>query len=470
MPAVHARVSESPPPVAAPRSAFAGVLRNAGILLGGKALNAVVSMAALAVAARALGVESLGVLILVHAYVQTVGDLSKFQSWQAVIHYGTAPLQEGRLADFQQVLRFSLGLDAASAAAGWLIAGLGITLAGGALGWPAELAPLLTGYALIVCFMVSATPTGVLRLSDRFDLIAAQSSVESWVRLAGAALAWRAGAGLEAFLWIWFAGQVAAFAFLFIAAAWTLQRRRLLDGFRLRNGRGYAEGLPGIWSFVWSINFSTTLNLAFTHLGTLLVGALLGAREAALYRIAKQVANAIAKPAKLIVPALYPELARMAQSGDRRGLRTLVVQLTLAAGGVATGLLLVALVAGKPLLGWVLGPDFVAAHPVMLWLLAAAVIGIWAVPLEPLLISIGLAATAFRLRLAVTLLYLPMLYLLIDHDGAWGGLRGAGLAQVLGMAMLLLGQFWLVRRWFRRPPGAGPLNPAARATPGADTP
>lgn len=458
-------MSESPSAAAAPRSAFHGVLRNAGILLGGKALSAVVGMAALALAARALGVESLGVLILVHAYMQTVGDLSKFQSWQAVIHYGTAPLQDGRTADFQQVLRFSLGLDASSAIAGWLIAVAGIALAGGSLGWPAELAPMLMGYALMICFMVSATPTGVLRLADRFDLIAAQASVESWVRLAGAAWAWRVGAGLDAFLWIWFAGQVAAFAFLFIAAAWTLHRRRLLDGFRLRNGRGYAEGLPGIWSFVWSINFSTTLNLAFTHLGTLLVGALLGAREAALYRIAKQVANAIAKPAKLIVPALYPELARMAQSGDRKGLGKLVVQLTLAGGGIATALLLVALVAGKPLLGWVLGPDFVAAHPVMLWLLGAAVIGIWAVPLEPLLISIGLAVHAFRLRLAVTLVYLPLLYLLIDHDGAWGGLRGAGLAQVIGMGLLLLGQFWLVRRWFRRPPVAAPIHPPSDIAP-----
>lgn len=453
----------APQPESPSRNSFRQVIRNAGILLGGKAVNAVVSTATLAIAARALGVETLGVLILVHTFMQTVSDLSKFQSWQAMIHYGTAPLQEGRPAEFQQVLRFSLRLDALSAAAGLLIALIAVALIGGRLGWPETLQPQVSLYALVICFLVSATPTGVLRLMDRFDLIAAQSSIESWVRLAGAALAWRADAGLETFLLIWFVGQIAAFVFLFGAAAWTLHTRRLLDGFRLRGDRPMAEGLPGIWSFVWSTNFNSTLGMAFTHLGTLMVGALLGAREAALYRIARQVANAVAKPAKLVVPALYPELARLAQSGDRRGLGRLVVQLTLAGGGIATGLLLIALLAGRPLLGWVMGPEFVAAHGVMLWLLAAAVIGIWAVPLEPLLISIGRASQAFRLRLAVTLLYVPLLYLLIAHDGDWGGLRGAGLAPVIGMSLLLLGQAWLVRRWFQHSRD-GAMTPADRAS------
>lgn len=445
------------------RSSFRQVLGNAGILLGGKLVNAVASTAALAIAARALGVESLGVLILVHAYMQTVSELSKFQSWQAVILYGTAPLQDGRTADFQQVFRFSLSLDAISAVAGLLIAVGGIWLVGSGLGWPETLRPQMSLYAFIICFLVSATPTGVLRLMDRFDLIAAQSSIESWVRLIGAALAWKYGAGLPSFLLIWFLGQVAAFGFLFAAAAWTLHSRQLLAGFRLRSGRPLAEGMPGIWSFVWSTNFNSSLGTAFTQLGTLMVGALLGAREAALYRIARQVANALAKPAKLVVPALYPELARLAQSGDRHGLRKLVVQLTLAGGSLATGLLLIALLVGKPALGWIMGPEFVAAHPVMLWLLASAVIGIWAVPLEPLLISTGLAAPAFRARLGVTLLYVPLLYLLVASDGDWGGLRGAGLASVLGMALLFLSQFWLVRRWFQRPPGSGPLTPSASA-------
>src|SRR3546814_4056848 len=103
---------------------------------------------------------------------------------------------------------------------------------------------------------------------------------------------------------------VIAFFFLFGLAAKELHRHGCLRGFRRVQG-ALTEGLPGIWRFCWSTNFNMTLTLAFTHVGTLVVGWFLGPTDAALYRIARQVGAAIAKPAKLATPALYPELARL---------------------------------------------------------------------------------------------------------------------------------------------------------------
>ncbi|WP_293374028.1 lipopolysaccharide biosynthesis protein [Nevskia sp.] len=434
------------------------MLGNAGILLGGKALNGALSLGATALAARTLGVDMFGVLVLVHAYVQTVGEIAKFQSWQALLQYGTAPLAEGRLVDFQRVLRFSLALDGLSGIGGIVIALIGVQLIGSALGWPGVLAPEVSAYSLVIVFMVSATPTGALRLLDRFDLLAWQSSVDSWVRVIGAAIAWQCDAGLSTFLAIWFAGQVAAFTFLFGMASRTLRARGALDGFELRAPGPLTDGFPGLWSFVWSTNLNSTLALAFTHVGTLMVGALLGARDAALFRVAKQLGDAVAKPAKLIVPALYPELARLAAASDQTVLRRLVWQLALAAGGAASVLLLIAALIREPALRFIVGEEFVAAKDVLLWLLGASVVSLWALPLEPLLMSTGSAGAAFRMRLLVTLLYLPLLYFATIK----GGLTAAGAASVIGALMLFVGQLWLVLRWYRRPNGP----PAAPGKPG----
>ncbi len=434
------------------------MLGNAGILLGGKALNGALSLGATALAARTLGVDMFGVLVLVHAYVQTVGEIAKFQSWQALLQYGTAPLAEGRLVDFQRVLRFSLALDGLSGIGGIVIALIGVQLIGSALGWPEVLAPEVSAYSLVIVFMVSATPTGALRLLDRFDLLAWQSSVDSWVRVIGAAIAWQCDAGLSTFLAIWFAGQVAAFIFLFGMASRTLRARGALDGFELRAPGPLTDGFPGLWSFVWSTNLNSTLALAFTHVGTLMVGALLGARDAALFRVAKQLGDAVAKPAKLIVPALYPELARLAAASDQTVLRRLVWQLALAAGGAASVLLLIAALIREPALRFIVGEEFVAAKDVLLWLLGASVVSLWALPLEPLLMSTGSAGAAFRMRLLVTLVYLPLLYFATIN----GGLTAAGAASVIGALMLFVGQLWLVLRWYRRPNGP----PAAPGKPG----
>lgn len=422
------------------------ILSNAGILLGGKALNGALSLGATALAARALGVDAFGVLVLVHAYVQTIGEIAKFQSWQALLQYGTAPLDAGRIGEFQRVLRFSLLLDVLSGVGGVVIALLGVLLLGSALGWPATLSPQVGLYSLVIVFMVSATPTGALRLLDRFDLLAWQSAIDSWVRVIGALIAWKLGAGLTAFLAIWFAGQVVAFVFLFGAALTTLRARGALAGFRLRASGSLTEGFPGLWSFVWSTNLNSTLALAFTHVSTLMVGALLGARDAALFRVAKQLGDAVAKPAKLIVPALYPELARLAAAQDWIKLRRLVWQLALAAGGAASLLLVVAAAIREPALRFLIGESFVPAKDVLLWLLGASVVSLWALPLEPLLMSTGGAGAAFRMRLLVTSLYLPFLYAATVQ----GGLTATGAASVIGALMLFAGQLWLVLRWYRR--------------------
>ena len=425
---------------------------NAGILLGGKALNAVLNIAGVALTARALGVETFGVLILIHAYVQTVGEMVKFQSWQVILNYGTVQFAEGRFGAFQQVLRFSLALDAISGIVAMLAALIGIWLIGSGLGWPEARQGAVALYALSIFFMVSATPTGVLRLTDRFDLLALQSAVEAWIKLMGAAWAWYSGAGLLAFLAIWFVAKVLAFLYLFGASARELKKRGALAGFALRSPQALVPPLPGLWAFVWSTNLNSSLGLAFSQAGTLMVGALMGPREAALYRVAKQVADAVAKPAKLIVPALYPELARLALAGERAPLRKLILQLALAAGGIASVLLLVVSLLGGAALTLLIGPEFAAAEPVMLWLLTAAVVSLWAVPLEPLLMSTGGASAAFKMRLAITLVFLPLLYQAIVEQG----LRGAGMAAVGGAALLLLGQLWLVWRWFSKPPLSAP--------------
>jgi hypothetical protein len=81
--------------IAGVRPILRRVVTNAGMLLGGRTVNAVLSLAYMAIAARALGVRELGVLVLIQAFAQFLGDVVKFQSWQTIIHYGAQPLERG---------------------------------------------------------------------------------------------------------------------------------------------------------------------------------------------------------------------------------------------------------------------------------------------------------------------------------------------------------------------------------------
>jgi O-antigen/teichoic acid export membrane protein len=421
---------------------FKTVMKNAALLIGGRSLNAPLSLAYLALSARALGVHDFGVVVLVNAFALTVGNLAKFESWQAVLHYGSKPLAEGDHNDFHRILRFSLVLDLISAVAGLAIGLAGAAFFGRLMGWPPDATLPGMAYATCTVFMVAATPTGVLRMFGRFDLLALQSAASSAVRVVGSAIAWRLDGGIVGVLVAWYLGQVAAFLVLAVLALVELRKR---GHRRIRPTGPLTRGFPGLWRFVWATNISSSLEQVFTQAGSLAVGGLLGPADAGFFRIARQVATAIAKPAQLVVYALYPELAKLKAAGQIADLRQLALRVGLAGGAVATLLVAVALLAGRPLLALVLGPDFADGARVLAWLVAAAGIGIWGLPLEPMLISTGRAGSAVRVRIVVSVLFLAALFPLTREFG----LDGAGAASVGAALLMLAGMLASVIRWSR---------------------
>lgn len=430
------------------------VLANTGLLLGGRIGNAVLSLSYLAVAARALDVRSVGVLVLINAFAQLVGEVVKFNSWQTVLQYGAAALEQSDRPRFQQVVRFTLFLDVLSSLGGVAIAVATALLFGAQLGWARGDSPDAALYCLSIALMVPATPVGLLRLFNRFDLMTAQAPISSGVRLAGSLAAWLLAPSLTAFLFVWAAGTALAFVYLAFVSLREMRRRDLTTGFRLIGPM--AKGLPGAWRFAWATNASSSLEVAFTHAITLVVGALVGAAPAALWRIGRQVADALGKPAQLLVPALYPELARLRVTEGERAMRKLALQVGVLGGGVGTVLLLVTAVAGRPLLTLVMGPAFAEAAGVMIWQVAAAVIGIWALPLEPMLVSLGRPGDAVKVRIVVAAALLAALPWLVNNFGTTGA--GAGL--VAAMAALAVGMCIMLRR---RRGGVAPTSRSALA-------
>lgn len=415
--------------------ALRSVYGNAAVLLGGKGFNAVATVATLALAARALGVETFGLLVLVNTFALAVADLAKFQTWQLILQYGQGALERDERAGFQPVLRFALGLDLLSGLAGLIAALAAIAFAWPWLNWPPELRGSAALYMLSIPLLVPGTPLGLLRALDRFDLLAIRSGLGALLRLAGTALGWWLGLGIDGFLAIWFATTLASLLLSASAAHGLLRARGLLGEWRWR-GR-FTPAIPGIWRFVWQNNLNLSLGVASTHLFTLMVGSLVGSASAGLFHVARQLADGIGKAGDLIVAALYPQLVRLREQADHTAMRRMAWRLSLACGAVASLLLLLVAPFAETLLGWVMGvtPEGGARFAVLLC--AAAVVRLWALPFEPLLISTGRIATASAVRALLLAVQLPLCYTLSVRHGIDGAALSALLLALLGLALQL---------------------------------
>lgn len=409
---------------------------NAGWLVGGKAANALLSLAVLAVAARALGPDGLGRLVLMHGFVQLVAEVVKFQSWQGVVRYGAAELERADGTGLARLVGFSLCLDGAAAAAGTLIAVLAGPPIALRMGWSAEVAALLPAYGAVTAFLVFGTAAGLLRLFNRFDLLAGQSAVANGVRLAGCLAAWAADGGIMAFALAWGAASAVA-AVMPFPWAWRELARR---GLSPKPGwpRGITRAHPDIWRFSALTSLNSIIAMAPGPLALLMVGSLLGPSAAGLFRVARQFADASAKPAEFLAQALYPEAARLNARDEAGALARLLRRLAMVAALLAAMSLLLLGGLGRPLLDLTTGPAFVAAYPTMVALAVGSAFLMASAPVEPLLIAGGRAGVAVAAKGAGAALHLAALVPLVRAFDLWGAGVAAGLAGLATFSLLWL--------------------------------
>lgn len=427
--------------------------RNLAYLAGGRSVSGVLSIVYLGLAVQGLGLVAYGQLVLIYAFAQLVTTVVQFQTWQPILHFGTPAFQEERYDDFCHLVRFAIGLDVASALAGAVIVAVGGWLLGPFIGLPPEALPLASGFGLAVPFMTWATPNGLLRLFDRFDLLLIEDNAEAVARLVGSVVALASGGGLAAFVLVW-GGSVVLSGGICAVLAWREVRRRGVwrrkEGVHISAGRRF----PGIWSFIWSTNINATIKIVRTHLTTVLVGGALAPAEAGLYRIAQQIAEALAKPLKLMVPVLYPELARLVAARDFALLRILARRILFYSGGVALAVFVVVAAIGPLLLDVIGGHEAKGAYGMLLFLSAAALVRMSTFSFEPVLISLGHPSTALSVQIVVAAIYLPSLLVMMPGFG----FDAVGVA-VLGAALLTaLLQCAAVVFWFPAETSASPAE------------
>lgn len=417
--------------------------RNLAYLTGGKSVSGVLSLIYLAVAVQTLGIDVYGQLILIYSFAQLVTAIVQFQTWQPILHFGTPALNEGRLGDFRHLVRFTIALDAASALVGMIAAAGGIWLIGPHIDLPPEALPLASAFGAAVPFMTWATPNGLLRLFDRFDLLLLEDNVEAAVRLVGSLLVLALGGGLVGFVLVWGLSVVASGSTCALLAWREIRRRKVWSRENAANLPA-AQRFPGIWGFIWSTNVNSTVKLSRTHLTTILIGGALDSVDAGLFRVAQQIADALAKPLKLMIPVIYPELARLVAARDFGLLRDFSRRALLwsALGAVAVFAILAAI--GPLLLDIIGGDEADDAYVMLLLLSAGALIRISGFSLEPTLISLGHPSLALAVQTAATVIYFPALLLLVAHFG----FNGAGFAAIGAATFTVLLQFAAVAYWF----------------------
>ncbi|MEE4452811.1 lipopolysaccharide biosynthesis protein [Novosphingobium resinovorum] len=410
---------------------FRTILRNASYLASGKLGGAVLGLVALACAGRGMSPALFGTLVLIHSYANGVGAVVKFQTWQFIVRYGAPALERGDMAALRDVTGFAFGLDLASGLIGMAGGMILLPWAAEWFGIGAQNLNLALLYCTLIPTMTAATPTGILRVFDRFDQIAMQQLVSPLLRAVGAVISYFGGFGFTGFVLTWYVADLGGDLCLWAMSVQELRRRKVRGA--LRPGLfGPARRLHRAWGFVWTTNVAHSIWAAWGPVSNLIVGALLSPAAAGLFKIAATFFDSASKPAELMSRSFYPEIMRLDPSS--RHPWQLAVRSALISGAIALVVLLVVTIGGEPVIDLVFGKRYVEAYDLLQLMTASLVVAMAAFPLESLLYMAGRERSALAAEGTAALGYAVLLVALVHLFGIWG----AGLAYVAGVCLKTL--------------------------------
>ena len=413
------------------------VANNLGWLLASNGLTALLSLIYVGIATRTLGVKDFGRFALITGAAQTLVTLVSFETWKIVVQYGVGHQARGDEKALWRIEKAAATLELASMLIGLLCLALLFGLSRQPFGLKDEAYPYAYLYAATLLVTLRSTPTGILRLHDRFHHAAFADSVQPIGRLLGALWALFYWPSVSGFLIGYAAAElVTACVYWVLVARLPDLRAMLRTPLRWRALR--AEN-PNLLNVMASSNVQPTLTLASRQLPLLLVGGFAGPTAAGAFRLALQLSNALSKLATLLTRAAFPELVRSIRGVTGSALGRLIGRIML--GSLIGGLVVMALVAllGKQLLVLVGGHAFGIAYVMLLWLTAAGCVELAVAAIEPILLALHRAGTAIMARAGALLLQYGALLLLLPLGGALGASISIFLGSLAALILLSAG-------------------------------
>ena len=408
-------------------------------LVMGKGFGGICSLGYLAILSRSLGLKGFGHFSLIFATAQALVAIVGFQTWQAVVRYGTLHIEAREWDKFGRVALLGGVLDALGAVAGCVLAYLIFEQFGPALGISDHYTTIGFFFNCAIVWGRVSAPTGVLRALGRFDRAVYVEALVPIARLLAAIAIGLAGASVFRFLVAWALIDLFA-AVVYWLVAWRTCPNGLTAGNLARSRNALAEN-PGITRFLAITYVGPSLDAVSKQGPMLLVGAVLGTSSAGLYRLADQVVQGFGKLSTLVARSIYSEIARAHAAIGAAEFRQLAVRTSIvgALAGVVT--LALALTGGKALLDLIGGVDFDRAAPILVPLAIAVGLDLASVAYEPVMHALGHPFLVMAARLCGIIALGAAMALLIAQ-----GIVPAAWAVAIGATVSYLVLSLLVRR------------------------
>lgn len=374
--------------------------------------------------------------MLIFSFAQTIAGFTSFQTWQILIRYGTTLVHDKSHTKLAELTWFCLILDLVGAVIALLVAAIGAWALASNQGWDDSEAIAVIAFTALLVLSARSTPTGLLRISDRFGDAAIPDMLVPIIRLVGTGLLILTQPTVWGFLAVWLISEMVP-----TICVWVNVLRKLPLPLRLKTlptRHGFQQSFPGIGKFALWSNVGSSFKLTSQQMVAVVVGFYVGATAAGFFRLGYQLGQVFARVGDAISMAIFTEYARVAHTGNPKDARNLLNRMIKVSGVAAVLVLAIVGLAGKPVIIWIFGAEFVAAYPLVMILGAATAVQFATLGLEPALLTAGKAGRVMLCSFAGAIIVALLLVWLMPIYGEVGAALAMLGAAIVNAGLLII--------------------------------
>lgn len=160
------------------------LFKNSFYAIIGEGGSSVINLFIVFLLIKLLGNDEYAILVLAQSYMSILDLIINLQSWQSVIKFGEEMRVKNKIDKYLEFIKLGSILDISTAILCGLISLFVAPLIGSIFNWSNELILCCQIFTAEIYFHFSGTPIAVLRLENKFNLVAIQKIVSAIIKLA----------------------------------------------------------------------------------------------------------------------------------------------------------------------------------------------------------------------------------------------------------------------------------------------
>lgn len=257
-----------------------------------------------------IGDEKNGMFVLAQSYMNIVDGLINFQSWQAVIKYGSECIENKDYAALRSIIKVGMIVDIITAFAGTLIAIAIIPIVAHFMLWSTELELCAAVFCIEIFFHFSGASVGVLRLFNRFNLVAIQKNVVAGIKLLGVVLFWLSGGERVLHLVIVYTiADIVGHLILTVMSLFVIEKSEYMSIKELITSptKGFRKKF---WGFAFWTNLTSSVDIPVKQLDVFIL-SFMSYEIVSVFKLYKQIGNILVQLSIPISQAIMPQFSEL---------------------------------------------------------------------------------------------------------------------------------------------------------------